>query len=152
MTEDFREMLAALVAEEARFLVVGAHALAVHGVPRMTGDLDILVEADAANAQRVWRALARFGAPLGTLDLSVKDFATPAQVVQLGVAPYRIDLLTSISGVSFRDAWNSRVAGEMFGVRVPIIGRDALLRNKRAAGRPRDLLDAEALEGVGDGK
>jgi hypothetical protein len=145
--EDFRDILAALVAAEARFLVVGAHALAAHGVPRMTSDLDLLVEPTPRNAQRVWQALVNFGAPLDSLMLRESDFTTVDRVVQLGVPPWRIDIMTGISGVSFSEAWDGRMADAMLGVSVAFIGREAFIRNKRASGRSKDLIDIDALQG-----
>ncbi len=140
MNRDFAEMLAALSAAGADYLLVGAHALAAHGVVRATGDMDIWVRATPENASKVWRALLAFGAPLQ--ELTERDLATPELVFQIGVAPYRIDLLTSIDGVSFEDASTVRVEGH----EIPLIGREDLLRNKRATGRLRDLADAEELE------
>jgi len=136
-------MLAALSAAGAEFLVVGAHALAAHGVPRATGDLDIWVHATSDNAERVWRALERFGAPLH--DLTLDDLARPGIVFQIGVVPQRIDLLTSITGVSFDDAWENRILVEIEELDVPVLGRSELVRNKRAVGRTRDLADIEEL-------
>jgi hypothetical protein len=144
---DFRDMLAALVANEVRFIVVGAHALAAHGVPRVTGDLDIWVEHTPDNASRVWRALAAFGAPLATLQISESDFSKPDQVVQFGLPPYRIDMMTSISGVGFEEARPGGLIGTLFEVPVVFLGREAFIRNKRASGRPRDLADVRSLEG-----
>lgn len=145
MIEDFRDLVEALSSNGARFLVVGAHALAAHGVPRVTGDLDVWVEPSRENARRVWQALAAFGAPLETLDLAESDFSTPDRVVQLGLPPFRIDLMTSISGVTFEEAWEGRLAGQLFEVPVSFLGREAFIRNKRASGRPRDLADIRAL-------
>jgi hypothetical protein len=142
---DFRDLLAALVESHSRFLVVGAHALAVHGVPRVTGDLDLWVEPTAANAASVRRALAAFGAPLDSLQITEADFMKPDQVVQLGLPPYRIDIMTSISGLAFPEAWPGRVAGTLFGIPVSFIGRADFIRNKRASGRPRDLQDIRSL-------
>ena len=147
MIEDFRDILAALVAANAKFLVVGAHALAAHGVPRMTRDIDILVEPSPDNARRVWRALASFGAPLDSLKIREADLATVDRVIQFGLPPWRIDIMTSISGVSFAEAWNGRMNDDMLGVQVAFIGRDAFIRNKRASGRNKDLGDIDALEG-----
>jgi hypothetical protein len=107
--EDFRDLLAAFLTHEVRFLVVGAHALAVHGIPRATADLDVWVEPTGANAARVWEALAAFGAPLGTLRITRDDFTRPEVVVQFGLPPRRIDILTSVSGVSFAEAWDDRL-------------------------------------------
>lgn len=145
MIADFRDLLAELVANEVRFLVVGAHALAALGVPRVTADLDLWVEPTPANAGRTWRALAAFGAPLANLNIRETDLVRPEQVMQLGLPPYRIDILTSISGVGFPEAWAGRLGGTLFDVPVAFIGREAFIRNKRASGRPKDLEDLRAL-------
>ncbi len=146
LNEDFRDLLACLNAEGARFLVVGAYALAFHGVPRATGDIDVLVEPTSENAQRVWRALGRFGAPLDVAQLSAGDLSTPGIVYQIGIPPRRIDILTQISGLSFEEAWSTRVETDLDGASVPLLGRDALMTNKRASGRIKDLADVERLE------
>ena len=145
MIADFRDLLVALSDSGVRVLVVGAHALAAHGVPRMTGDLDVWVDATTDNASRVWQALAGFGAPLESLDIHESDFTRPDRVVQIGLPPYRLDLMTSISGVDFEDAWDGRVEGVLFDVPVSFLGREALIRNKRASGRPKDLEDVRSL-------
>lgn len=145
MPHDFRDVLAELVRADARFLVVGAHALSVHGVPRATVDLDVWVDASADNARRVWAALAAFGAPLEALDIAESDFTLPDKVIQLGLPPYRIDILTGVSGVSFSDAWDGRVEDLFDGVRVPFMGRAAFILNKRASGRLKDLADLESI-------
>ena len=145
MTRDFRDLLAALVAAEARFLVVGAHALAVHGVPRATGDLDVWIDRDPANVRRVWQALAAFGAPMATLGATPADLEAPDMVLQLGLPPYRVDLLTGVSGVAFAEAWARHVTAPFEDVTVPFLSRADLVRNKRATGRMRDLADLEAL-------
>lgn len=147
MNQDYTDFVAALLAEQARFLIVGAHALAAHGVPRATVDLDIWIESDQANARRVWRALAAFGAPLESLDVSEADFLKPDVVAQFGLPPNRIDVLTGVSGLSFPEAWEGRMVSEFGGLRAPFLGRDAFIRNKRASGRTKDLADIEALEG-----
>ena len=144
MNRDFVEMLSALRDAGAEYLVVGAHALAAHGVPRATGDLDLWIRPTADNAARVWSALGAFGAPL--TDVKVADLATVDMVFQFGVAPARIDILTGVSGLSFDEAWPGRLDVRIEGVEVPVIGREALIRNKRAAGRPRDLADVSELE------
>jgi hypothetical protein len=144
VNRDFEEILSELSAAGAEFLVVGAHALAAHDRPRSTGDLDIWVRADRANAERVWAALSMFGAPLH--DLSLEDLAEPGIVFQMGLPPYRIDILTEISGVTFDEAWPNRIINEFEGKPYPVIGRLDLIRNKRAAGRPKDLVDADELE------
>ena len=146
LNDDFKDVLAELIEAGADFLVVGAHALAAHGIPRATGDLDVLVRPTAENAELVWRALLRFGAPLQAHGLKPVDFAKPEVVYQMGLPPRRIDLLTSISGVSFETAWSHRVERAVAGLRLAFISRADLLANKRAAARPKDLLDVELLE------
>jgi hypothetical protein len=146
MNRDFAEMLSALSAAGAEFLVVGAHALAAHGYPRATGDLDVWIAATPENAPRVWRALVTFGAPLH--ELSQDELARPGLVFQMGLPPARIDLLTSIDGVEFADAWPRRLEATVGGQRVPLIGAEDLIRNKRAVGRPRDLADVAELEAL----
>lgn len=147
MIQDFRDLLAELVRTDARFLVVGAHALSVHGVPRATVDLDVWIEASPDNARRVWAALAAFGAPLASLQIRESDLTQPDTVAQFGLPPWRIDILTGISGVRFDEAWPERVEDLFDGVRVPFIGRAAFIRNKRASGRLKDLADIESLGG-----
>ena len=145
MVKDFRDLLAELVRAEARFLIVGAHALGVHGVPRATLDLDVWIDRSPSNARRVWVALAAFGAPLESLKIAEADFVRADLVVQFGLPPYRIDILTGVSGVSFDEAWNARVEDTFDDVRVPFLGRASLIRNKRASGRTKDLADLESL-------
>jgi hypothetical protein len=147
VNRDFAEMLSALSAEHVEYLVVGAYALAAHGLPRATGDLDIWVRATPDNADRVLRALRTFGAPL--LDLSRDDLLRPDTVFQIGVAPGRIDLLTGLTGLTFEEAWPSRVAALVEDRTVSVIGREELLRNKEATGRPQDLADAAWLRNRG---
>jgi len=137
-------MLSALSEARADFLLVGAYALAVHGFPRATGDLDIWVRADSDNARKVLYSLAVFGAPLD--DLTVDDLSKPGIVFQIGVEPSRIDILTAISGVEFGHAWERRVLVDVDGVCINVIGRDDLVVNKRASGRPKDIADAETLD------
>lgn len=145
MNRDFDEMLAALSAAGADFLVVGAYAVAVHGRPRATGDLDLWVRPTVDNASRVWQALATFGAPLS--QLTEADLARPDLIFQIGVPPARIDVLTGVSGVTFDEAWPRRAMVMVSGRSVPVIGREDLIRNKKASGRPRDLADVAELEG-----
>ena len=143
MNRDFAEMLDALSAAGAEFLVVSAHALAAHGTPRATGDLDIWVRPTRENALRVWAALEQFGAPLS--DLTIDDLSTPDVVFQIGLAPSRIDILTALTGLEFEPAWEDRTIIPVEGRMLPFISRDDLIRNKRALGRPRDLADVDAL-------
>jgi hypothetical protein len=147
MNEDYRDILVALVEQDARFLVVGAHALAVHGYPRATIDLDIWIQSTPDNARRVWRALAAFGAPLQDLDVTEADLTRANVVAQFGLPPNRIDILTGISGLSFEEAWPNHVEGELEGIAVPVLGLDDLLANKRASGRDKDRADIKGLEG-----
>jgi hypothetical protein len=140
---DFRDLFAALNAEKVEFLIVGGYALAVHGVPRFTKDLDVWVRADESNAPRVWQGLDAFGAPLGSLTLA--DLKSPGIIFQIGVPPNRIDILTGIDGVTFDEAWKNRVSSAYGDQGVMVIGLDELIRNKKATGRPQDALDADTL-------
>lgn len=149
MVQDFHDILTELVRSGARFLVVGAHALSAHGVPRATMDLDVWVAPDPENADRVYGALAAFGAPLDSLGITRADFQDPEVVTQFGLPPYRIDVMTSVSGLTFAEAWGARIEGRIEGVQVPILDRDSFIRNKRASGRKKDLADLEML-GVED--
>src|SRR5439155_2321684 len=137
-------MLVALSAEGVEYLLVGAYAMAAHGVPRATGDIDIWVRPSPGNAERVLRALRHFGAPL--LDLKASDLSRDGTVFQLGVPPRRIDLLTSIDGVAFDEAWPERITGRFGELEVTVIGRDPLIRNERAAARLKDTVDVRLLE------
>jgi hypothetical protein len=143
LSKDFKEFVALLNAHGAKYLVVGGYAMAVHGRPRQTGDLDIWLKRDHDNALRVTVALQDFG--FGGLGLTVDDFEVPDQVVQLGYPPFRIDLLTGIDGVDFDTAWPSRFEYVLGELRIPFIGIDALKANKRASSRPRDIDDLENL-------
>jgi hypothetical protein len=144
VAEDLRDLLKTFIDHDVQFLIVGGYALAVHGHPRATGDLDVWLECSEANASRAYEALRVFGAPLQ--DLRVEDLSTPGTVYQIGLPPVRIDILTRITGVEFEAAWGDRLDTEIDGLRVPVIGREALLANKRALGRTRDLADVEMLE------
>jgi hypothetical protein len=147
VNEDFRDLLAALSEVGARFLIVGAYAVAFHAEPRATGGLDVWVEATRANAERVMAALRSFGAPLH--DLTADDLASPDVVFQIGIPPRRIDILTSITGVTFDEAWAGRAEVTYGDVRCPVIGLEALIKNKLALGRPKDLLDVTLLRARG---
>jgi predicted nucleotidyltransferase len=144
MNRDFEEMLRALSDAAADFMVIGAHAVAVYARPRATGDLDIWVRPTPANAERVWTALVAFGAPLDRLTR--QDLVADDLVFQVGLAPNRIDLLTTIGGVEFDEAWGRRNTIELWGLAVPVIGREDLIRSKRAAGRERDVADVAEIE------
>lgn len=143
-SSDFEELLAVFNANGVRAILVGGHALAFHGHPRFTKALDVFVEPSPENASRIVKSLEAFG--FGAVGLTPEDFSRPGQIVQLGVAPNRIDLITLIDGVTFDEAWDGRVAGRFGREPVSYIGRREFLRNKRAAGRPQDLADIDALE------
>ncbi|HUG94016.1 MAG TPA: hypothetical protein VML55_24510 [Planctomycetaceae bacterium] len=145
MNPDFRDILSIFNEENVEFLVVGAYALAAHGLPRATGDIDLFIRPSAENARRVWRSLLRFGAPL--LNLKLEDLEQPDIGFQMGVPPNRIDLLTSIEAVNFDEAWPARMQTDVYGVPVGILSREHLLQNKKATGRPKDQADAAWLEG-----
>ena len=144
MNPDFLDLLHAFIAADVRFLIVGAYALGLHGRPRATGDLDIWIEATPENAVRVMRALAAFGAPV--TDIREADFAQEGVTYQIGLPPRRVDILTQLTGLEFRDAWPHRVRGAFGGVDVDFIGREDFIRNKRQTGRLKDLADVEGWE------
>jgi hypothetical protein len=136
--------LKAFIEEGAEFLVVGAYALAVYGLPRATGDIDLWINNSSDNTSKVWSALEKFGAPLGQIkrnDLEEQDV-----VYQIGVVPNRIDIMTSIDDVEFEDAWNRRFTLTVEGLDIPVLSREHLIKNKKAVGRPQDLVDIDYLE------
>lgn len=141
--KDFSELLALFNARNVEYVIVGAHALAFHGVPRFTGDLDIFVRPDAENARCVVEALHAFG--FASVGITAGDFERPERVLQLGVPPVRVDIMTSLTGVSWAEVFGGKVAGRYGDVPVHFIGRDQFVANKRATGRTRDLADLEAL-------
>jgi len=140
---DFKELLKLLNAHEAEFIIVGAYALAFHGVPRFTGDMDILVKPDSKNAEKILATLEEFG--FGSLDLTISDFQDPDKVVQLGVAPVRVDFVTSLTGLSWQEVFSGKVQGTYGDVPVYYLGRKEFISNKKALGRKKDLADIEAL-------
>ena len=146
LPDDFRDLLVALSEAGAEFVVLGGHAVAFHGHPRATKDLDVLVRPSTDNAKRVYSALAAFGAPLSAFDVGEADFATYDGVLQMGVPPVRIDILNRADGITFDEAVAEGTKFELDGHTIPVIGRAALLKNKRAAGREQDLADVKALE------
>lgn len=148
LNKDFREFVALLNSTGVEYLIVGGYALAAHGHPRYTGDLDIWVRPTEDNIERLLDALARFG--FGGLGLSRNDFQKPGAMVQLGYPPARIDLLTAIDGVEFDTCQSRRVVMPVGGVDLPIIGLNEFRANKRASGRAQDLADLESLEGPKD--
>jgi hypothetical protein len=143
MNQDFLDRLRAFIDLNVRFLIVGAYALGVHGRPRATGDLDVWVDPTPENATDVIRALDQFGAPTG--QVAAEDFSVPGIVFQMGLPPLRIDVLTELSGLTFREAWFGRAHANFGPVSVNVLGREAFIQNKRATGRTKDLGDIEAL-------
>ena len=143
MNPDFVDLLRAFAGADVRFMIVGAYALAVHGRPRATGDLDIWIDATPENAPRVMAALAAFGAPVA--EISEADFARPGVVYQMGVPPGRIDILTELTGLTFAQAWPDRIRRPFGEIEVDFIDRASFLRNKRATGRLKDLSDIEGM-------
>lgn len=144
MYQDFKDLLSALNAAGVDYLVVGGQALAVHGLVRATKDLDVWVRPERKNAKRVIAALEKFGAPLH--GLTEDDLVAQDTVFQIGVPPLRIDMRTGIKGVEFEDAWKDRLKTKFGGVAASVISVEALVRNKKALGRPRDRLDVKWLE------
>jgi hypothetical protein len=149
LDRDFSEFVELLARHDVRYMIVGGYALAAHGLPRATGDLDAWIWTDVANARRLLTALDEFG--FGGIGIELDDLTSPDCVVQMGYPPYRIDLLTRISGVDFDTAWERRVDVDLGGVVVPFIGRDDLIANKRATGRPQDVADVLRLTGGSSG-
>jgi hypothetical protein len=143
LDKDFSEFVELCIAHDVRFLIVGGYALAAHGLPRATGDLDAWVLSSHENANRIVVVLEEFG--FGGVGVDVTDFEKADSIVQLGYPPFRIDILTSIDGVDFESAWLRRVLVQMGDVEVPFIGREDLIANKKAAGRPQDLVDVDRL-------
>ena len=144
MNQDFVDLLRAFIAADVRYLIVGAYALALHGRPRATGDLDVWVDATPDNASKVIAALATFGAPMA--EISAADFAKPGVTYQIGIPPGRIDILTDLTGLTFEEAWTDRLRRAFGDVDADFINRAAFIRNKRATGRPKDLADIEGLQ------
>ena len=144
LEEDYRDMIAALLEENVRFLVIGGYAVGLHGYQRPTKDIDFLVLPSPENAVRVMKTLERFGAPL--LNISAEDFEKEGTIYQIGVAPVRIDIITAVVGVEFEEAYSKAKVIELDGLKFPIISLMDLIRNKKTSGRKRDLIDAEHLE------
>lgn len=144
LNEDYRDIPFAFSEASTRYLLVGAYALAAHGQVRATGDIGLWMESSEENAPKVIDALKKFGAPLS--EVSEEDFHRPDIVFQIGVAPRRIDILTSIDAVQFSEAWENRIEVVVSGITVPVIGRSDLIRNKLSTGRTKDLADAEWLQ------
>lgn len=133
LNPDFKDILSAFIAEKVDFLIVGGYAMAFHGYVRATGDIDLWIRGSEENAEKIWRALQNFGAPL--FDLTLEDLQTPGMVFQFGVVPSRIDIITEIDGVDFETAWREYQTVEIENLQIPIIGKTQLLINKN---RPAD--------------
>lgn len=140
---DFRDLLSSFIEGKVRFLIVGGYAVAFHGHPRATKDLDVWIEASPENSPLALCALAAFGAPVD--DLTITDLTTPSTVFQMGVPPRRINVVCGVSGRDFASAWDRREVLDLDGLQVPVISLDDLIANKRASGRLQDLADVEAL-------
>lgn len=145
LPDDFRDLLLEFADAGAEFVLLGGHAVAFHGHPRATKDMDVLIRADASNAERVYRALAAFGAPLEAFQIGATDFATYDGVLQIGLPPRRVDILNRADGITFDEAVAEGASFTLEGRTIPVIGRAALIKNKRAAGRAQDIADIEAL-------
>ena len=148
LNRDFQELLECFARHDVRYLIVGGWALAAHGVPRLTQDLNVWIWPESGNALRVVAALDEFG--FGDLGLAADDFVANDTVIQLGYPPNRVDLLTTPTGVDFEPCWAERLDIDLGGVRVPFIGLEGLRANKRATGRPQDLVDIQSLERMDD--
>jgi predicted nucleotidyltransferase len=148
LNRDFSELLSELNARGARYLLVGGYALSFYGRPRATGDLDLWIEATLLNADRVFRALANYGAPLE--GVTPADLATPGTVLQIGVSPNRVDILTSVTGLTFEEAWENRKPVSFGDTPMFVISESDFIRNKRSVGRAQDIVDAQEIEAVLD--
>ena len=144
LNSDYRDMIVCLLEAGVDFMLVGGYAVALHGWPRTTFDIDFWILANPENAKSVIRAIRAFGAPL--MNLTEKDFHKPGMVFQIGVAPQRIDIISAVSGLDYVDASRRAVKMNVDGLEVKVISLDDLIVNKRASGRPKDMADALALE------
>ena len=143
LNKDYKEMLQSLLENKVEFLVVGAYAMAVHGYPRATGDMDLWVFTSRENAEKVYNALVEFGAPLG--QITKDSFSEKGLVFQIGVAPCRIDIITQIDGVEFEQAYPKRKEVEIDGIKFPVISKEDLIHNKESTGRDKDKLDSKTM-------
>lgn len=143
LNEDYKEMLQILLEEQVDFIVVGAYALGAHGLPRATGDIDIWVKPSEKNSQKIYRALARFGAPIEQIE--VDDFSVEGVILQIGVIPRRIDIITKIDGVAYGEADGDKMMIEVEGLKIPVISLENLIKNKMATGREKDQIDVKSL-------
>jgi len=144
LAPDFDEFIGSLIAHGVEFVIVGAYALAFHGAPRFTGDIDVLVRPTTDNAARLLAAIESFGFPPDVLR--TEDVVDGRRMIEMGVEPVQIHVMSAISGVSWDEAWADHIVGPCGSHRAPYLGRDTLIRNKRAAARPKDLADIDALK------
>ncbi len=144
LNEDYKEMLVSLLREKVEFILVGAYALAAHGFPRATGDMDIWVKPNFENSKKVYKALAKFGAPIS--EIREDEFSQPGLIFQIGVVPRRIDIITKISGVEFDVADADKIVVSIENLKLPVLSIELLIKNKMATGREKDLLDAKLLK------
>ena len=144
LNKDYKEMLQTLLKNDVKFLVVGAYAMGVYGYVRATGDFDLFVEPSKENAKKLYNTLKEYGAPLH--DINEETFTKENVIYQIGIEPVRIDVITEISGVSFKEAYASKNEIEYEGLKIPFLSKEKLIKNKKASGRAKDLLDAEQLE------
>lgn len=143
LNKDYKEMLQLLLEEQVNFMIVGAYAFGTHGYPRATGDIDIWVKPDSINSRKLYKALARFGAPLDQIKMD--EFSSEGVIYQIGVVPRRIDILTKIDGVTYEEADEDKIIVEIEGLCVPVISLDKFIKNKKAAARDKDVLDLKVL-------
>lgn len=146
LNKDLREFIELLNSHGVEYLVVGAHCLAFYGLPRLTGDLDLFVRVSGENARRLEQVITAFG--FASTGLKAKDFLEAGQVIQLGIVPNRVDLLTGIESVAFDEAWSSRIAGSLEGLPVHFLSKDLFIRNKLAVGRSQDIADADRVRNI----
>jgi len=141
---NFRDLLHALNTANAKYLLIGAYAVSYYSEPRYTKDFDLWIASDVANVERIWNALANFGAPLD--QITKEDLRNPQAIYQIGVAPNRFDILVQPGNLSFDDAWKRRVESNYDGEKLPIVAREDLIKLKEFSGRPQDLLDIQSLK------
>jgi len=143
LQKDLKEFIELLNSANVKYLIVGGYAVAFHGHPRFTGDIDVFIECSEANARKMNVVLQDFG--FKELGLSEQDFLKDGTIIQLGLPPNRIDIITAIDGVNFQDAWETKIPATLSGVPVHFISKDLLLKNKRAVGRTKDIADVEEI-------
>jgi hypothetical protein len=144
LNEDYREMLQILLNNEVRFLIVGAYAMGAHGYPRATGDFDIWVETTFENSKKIYKSLSEFGSPLS--DITEKTFAKKGLIFQIGIAPRRIDIITHIDGVIFKEAYKTKELINIENLQIPFLSKKNLIKNKQSTGREKDNLDVKYLK------